>query len=340
MNEVKARIVYGVIFFMLTIFLFGFGIWFGSVGNIGGFVTRIVYLVILLGILGWAMYELCHAFKVNIWYSFLFTILAFFLVITPTKDFEFFPFQKDFSEKFLVHETGQVRANSLSFVYFVTDIFSNWYPYVIAFVIYLIGALTFYINTKKENKYFDAVKLFIYDGLLFVLSTFIIAASLRFVYYAIFLDYRYLILPIAVAMGSDIFGYFGGRLFGHKWIERTYSTYISPNKSWEGAIFQFAAGILITSLFVLLFPLFNTISNANKIADLVVLEYVAITLIMVLLPLAVIIGDLYFSLIKRLAQIKDFSNVIKGHGGLLDRFDSVSFGCFTVNLLLVLVIKY
>ncbi|SYV98016.1 Phosphatidate cytidylyltransferase [Mycoplasmopsis edwardii] len=48
-------------------------------------------------------------------------------------------------------------------------------------------------------------------------------------------------------------------------------------------------------------------------------------LFLVLSPLFALVGDLFFSLTKRILDIKDFSNVLKGHGGILDRIDSISF---------------
>ena len=55
------------------------------------------------------------------------------------------------------------------------------------------------------------------------------------------------------------------------------------------------------------------------------------------LPIVAIIGDLSFSWIKRFVKIKDFSNIIPGHGGILDRIDSVSLVCFVYLTIFIFV---
>ena len=105
---------------------------------------------------------------------------------------------------------------------------------------------------------------------------------------------------------SDVGGYIVGVNFGkHKFFER-----ISPKKTWEGV-----AGSLILcitgSFFLYLFlPIMNI--------------YVWV-LFGVLVFLGSVIGDLIESKLKRSANIKDSGNILPGHGGILDRFDSVLF---------------
>ncbi|RCK75900.1 MAG: Phosphatidate cytidylyltransferase [Ignavibacteriae bacterium] len=105
----------------------------------------------------------------------------------------------------------------------------------------------------------------------------------------------------------DTMAYFGGMLFGkHKLFER-----VSPKKTWEGAIAGFIFAIV-----------------ASILAKYVLLEY--LTLIEALIFGLVIgtigqIGDLVESLIKRDAGVKDSASIIPGHGGFLDRFDSLLF---------------
>lgn len=112
------------------------------------------------------------------------------------------------------------------------------------------------------------------------------------------------------AWGTDIFAYLIGRKFGkHKF------TKISPNKSIEGCI----AGTVGATVIMLIYTyICNTYLGMN-------FNYLYIILIGIVLSLVGQIGDLSASSIKRYTGIKDFSNLIPGHGGMLDRIDSVIF---------------
>ncbi|NLC87659.1 MAG: phosphatidate cytidylyltransferase [Clostridiaceae bacterium] len=110
--------------------------------------------------------------------------------------------------------------------------------------------------------------------------------------------------------GTDIFAYLIGKRFGkHKFSQ------ISPNKSLEGCI----AGT-IGAIFIMLGYTWicNTYFGMN-------FNYCYIIIISVVLSLVGQLGDLAASSIKRYTGIKDFSNLIPGHGGMLDRIDSVIF---------------
>ncbi|MBO5478778.1 MAG: phosphatidate cytidylyltransferase [Clostridia bacterium] len=115
---------------------------------------------------------------------------------------------------------------------------------------------------------------------------------------------------LAAAWGTDVFAYMIGRTIGkHKFSK------ISPNKTIEGCV----GGILGAVIFGLLLAFcFNTFFNTN-------FSYIAIILIEIVLSVVGQIGDFAASSIKRYVGIKDFSNLIPGHGGMLDRIDSVIF---------------
>lgn len=105
---------------------------------------------------------------------------------------------------------------------------------------------------------------------------------------------------------SDTAAYFTGRAFGkHKLAPQ-----ISPNKTWEGF-----AGALIS---VLLYGLIWDFS-----ADETALSATLIPLLLIMAVLG-IVGDLYESLIKRQAGVKDSGNILPGHGGILDRIDALT----------------
>lgn len=112
------------------------------------------------------------------------------------------------------------------------------------------------------------------------------------------------------AWGTDIFAYLIGRNFGkHKFTD------ISPNKSLEGC----AGGIFGSILLVMIFTILcNNIWNLE-------INYLYAFGISVFLSIISQIGDLAASSVKRHCGIKDYSNLIPGHGGILDRIDSVLF---------------
>lgn len=115
---------------------------------------------------------------------------------------------------------------------------------------------------------------------------------------------------IIAAWGTDIFAYFVGRLFGKHKI-----TKVSPKKSLEGCIGGTIGAILIMLLY-------TYIANTYFEVDY---SYLFIAGIGLILSLIGQIGDLAASSIKRYVDIKDFSNLIPGHGGMLDRIDSLIF---------------
>ena len=126
----------------------------------------------------------------------------------------------------------------------------------------------------------------------------------------LFFDGRvYVLIPISIAFVSDAGGYFAGRAFGrHKLISK-----ISPKKTLEGSLGGFAA----TLAFMMIFCLIMIIAEEAEFSLLAVLLYS-------LLGSAVTqLGDLAFSLIKREYGKKDFGHILPGHGGMLDRFDSM-----------------
>lgn len=119
-------------------------------------------------------------------------------------------------------------------------------------------------------------------------------------------SYKLVLYPLILVWVNDTGAYCVGNLIGkHKLIER-----ISPTKTWEG----FAGGLVLTILVGVLLSMF--IPGASK------LVWGALGLLVGLLA---VLGDLVESLIKRSLGVKDSGRFLPGHGGFLDRFDSVIF---------------
>ncbi len=122
----------------------------------------------------------------------------------------------------------------------------------------------------------------------------------------------YVMLPMVIAWMSDTGAYFTGVFFGkHKM-----APVISPKKTWEGF---FGGWVISVGLTVVYGVICNAVAG-SQVFDLLILAVVAA----VLAPLSVV-GDLLASLIKRRTGIKDYGNIMPGHGGVMDRFDSVVF---------------
>ena len=119
-------------------------------------------------------------------------------------------------------------------------------------------------------------------------------------------DGRYIIIYILLLTWlSDIGGYIFGKFIGGKKIK-----IISPNKTYAGFVGSF--------LFVQFFGFYVRFLNTNFISQSLLNFY-----FLFICTLVVILGDMLFSYFKRKCEIKDFSNIIPGHGGLLDRIDGL-----------------
>ncbi len=124
----------------------------------------------------------------------------------------------------------------------------------------------------------------------------------------------YVVTSLATPWLADGGAYFGGSLFG----KRKLCPNISPKKTVEGAVSGVIVGTLLSLLVGVVFERF-IFSGGESV------NYLLLAVYGLLGTVVSIVGDLSFSLIKRSCGIKDFGNVIPGHGGMLDRFDSVIF---------------
>ncbi len=130
------------------------------------------------------------------------------------------------------------------------------------------------------------------------------------------IKFFYILLIFGGAWLSDSAAYFAGKFFGkHKLAPE-----ISPKKTVEGAI----GGVLGCVLgFVILGIAFDAIAVSNGMIFKV--NYFVLVPVALVLSVVGMLGDLTFSVIKRQYGIKDYGNLLPGHGGVLDRFDSVTF---------------
>jgi phosphatidate cytidylyltransferase len=131
----------------------------------------------------------------------------------------------------------------------------------------------------------------------------------------------WLLFVMLLVWGADSGAYMFGKMFGkHKLAPK-----VSPGKTWEGFLGGLVSSALIALLFATLAPL--TVSAGT----LVVCAVIA--------TLASVLGDLTESMFKREAGIKDSGNLIPGHGGILDRIDSLTAAVPVFACLLLLVFR-
>ena len=137
---------------------------------------------------------------------------------------------------------------------------------------------------------------------------FITGAASILLLYESFSDLKWIIFPILTVFVVDSTSYFVGSKFGKNKIN--FLLKLSPNKSMEGYISGYGAGILF-------YLLINLIFNS------LITEFYINFILALFIPFLAIIGDLYASGIKRNFGVKDFGLILPGHGGILDRLDSI-----------------
>ncbi len=155
-------------------------------------------------------------------------------------------------------------------------------------------------------------------GSIFMMNMYLVLGFSALTFFQVHFDWKHLFYPIIIAVSCDTFGYFGGMLFGKKKLVEP----ISPSKTIEGAISATTVTLIISVVYLF------------KLTDFSVVEIVLVSFVMTVLSQC---GDLFASVIKRTFEIKDYANIIPGHGGVLDRVDSTLFN-FIVFAIIVNII--
>lgn len=192
----------------------------------------------------------------------------------------------------------------------------SWgFMFLLAVLIFLLGAYVFGYPKYHAHQLMAAFFSLVY-----------VSVMMSYIYQLRILQNggEYVVLIFLAAWGTDTFAYCSGRLFGkHKM-----TPVLSPNKTIEGAI----GGVIGSAILGVIYGFFIQ----NKLR----LDYDPVTIFPMICAiggLVSMIGDLAASAIKRNFDIKDYGTLIPGHGGILDRFDSIIIVAPIVYLVVAMI---
>ena len=197
----------------------------------------------------------------------------------------------------------RVKTSLILFLILFLMLINNYffgYCLIVIGVFSIIEFIRIILIIYKKNKIkqlsinlFFTTYIFAFCGGLLILSSFLQLKILIF-------------LILITCIGSDIGGYIFGKFFKGPKLSK-----LSPNKTISGAL-----GSLIFSCVIIFFTLYYLTKSFDPL----------ILLIGCLISISCQVGDLFFSFLKRKSNLKDTSNFLPGHGGLLDRVDGILFG--------------
>ncbi len=192
-----------------------------------------------------------------------------------------------------------------SLILFFLIFLSIKFSYVLLYILIIFGILSIL------EIIFISEKLFIKKFYKYLFNSFFILYLFFFCYFFfIFSNFEQAKVIIYCLLIGCVASDIGGFIFG-KLLKGPKITKISPNKTYTGAIGSILlTAIVISILFIIFFDKFNY----------------SILILSIITSLGCQVGDLFFSLLKRKAKIKDTGNFLPGHGGILDRVDGILFG--------------
>lgn len=247
--------------------------------------TLALSALIVLGMWEWAQFVGFKRPIARAIVAFVTTCLLFFPIIAATTQIQ--------ASRFLTDETTPL-------------LFIGCIWWIVAF-----GLVVTY--PKSDRVWAKSVSAKFIFGCCTLLPFFIGTLALRFYQYNLD-EYRglYVLLYVFLLVwGADSGAYFAGRAFG----KRKLAPKVSPGKSWEGVIGGILTSALIAVIFLKAMPE-NVFGREVAIVPFLILSLLTVV--------ASVLGDLTESMFKRQAGIKDSSQLIPGHGGILDRIDSLT----------------
>ena len=259
------------------------------------------------------------ALVVSQYYTLIFDIAAF--AIYAVAVFEIYRTFKEGNTKVAAVLLAVVGALILFDRYYAINL--------IAIAVVFVVAAVFIVVFDFENiKFTSIASSIVFSGyVLFCIYNLVrlkrIMPMESYGYDAVFL----VLLCAGISWGGDIMAYFSGYLFGkHKMAPK-----LSPKKTIEGAV----GGVLgSVGLALLMTYVYSKLPiSANTVVADIGKNYISLIVFAAIGSFVGIIGDLFASAVKRQQGIKDYGNIMPGHGGVLDRFDSFLLVSVIISLM-------
>ena len=204
----------------------------------------------------------------------------------------------------MISENLKKRSFTSIFLLLLIFLFLNS-NLILVYSLIVLGSLAIIEFINLTKKIFHKIFYLFFINLFFIIYIFIFC--FLFVFFSNFIQLKIILFSLLLGcIASDIGGFIVGKIFkGPK------LTKVSPNKTVSGAIGSILFSCIAISISIFYFT--NNLSYKIIIVGLVT-------------SIACQIGDLFFSFLKRKVKIKDTSNFLPGHGGILDRLDGIFLG--------------
>lgn len=281
--------------------------------------VNILFFAMNIGLLWLINYEIIHFFR-NINFHISLQVFSYVLIIAMY----FWPFSFNFHNNYNFFFYDQFKMDWL-----------KWYVNLFIGLGFFGAYLSFCLFSKKIN--IKDVLMIFWMCLFF---TFFIKSLTIFSLNPSY-GFSFLIWLILIVIMTDSFAFLGGMAYGKK----KFAPKISPHKTIEGVITGFAVGSVLGIAYA-----FTTyfLADAGQINGSwmvldsefgkTLIKIVMYILLSIFLSAIAILSDLFFSWIKRRNNVKDFSNLLPGHGGIIDRVDALSVVCVVMFVLLTLFV--
>lgn len=236
-----------------------------------------------------------------------------------------YEFLKAFKNKYKIMWITTMVYTALNFAFLIFNDYNNFSDEInlsTLMIIFILFVLTTLIVSVFKNEVYG-IKSVIISAFGYIYATILFSfLYLLGTYDVINNSLFYILLLFAITWGADTGGYIIGCAIGkHKLCEK-----LSPKKTYEGAV----GGLIFSTLFgLILVYVYNF--NLNMIGENEFwsmsepINVLKMSILFLVLSVFAQIGDFVASSFKRYVGVKDYSNIMPGHGGIIDRFDSVLF---------------